>query len=101
MNLADTRNQGVTVERAKEMIREDKSIRAAVLGADGSPMAQHESCRVFLFNLVGEADSFFRDRRNALLDGGWEQTYGALNRGLLKFERGDKEQWWSLDKRRP
>jgi hypothetical protein len=94
------RLEAFTVRAAKHRIRKDDSIRAAVLTSDETPMVKSPTCRVRLFDKVGEAEAFFRYMRQALLDQGFEQSWGTVGRGLLGFKKGDDERWLSLDKRR-
>ena len=104
MNPRD-RLESFTVRAAKAKIARDNrsgaTIRAAVVTADETPMVKSPTCRVRLFDKVGEADSFFRHTRQTLLDQGFEQTYGTVARGLLGFKKGDDERWLALDKRGP
>lgn len=88
---------------AQRKIKRDPTIKAAVMVGTGTPMVERRDTTVRLFEKVGEAEAFFREKRQEFLDAGFEQTYGTIGRGMLGFERpvdDDRERWIRLDKRR-
>lgn len=91
-------------QAAREKIRADKSIKAAVSeGFANGPggLLNDASTRVRLYKTVGEAQEKLRMRRAALLADGWKVTYGAVNRGILTFGKdGHDDLTVALDKRR-
>lgn len=89
----------LTYDVARRRVRADSSIRAAVITADGAPMVKHESCRVELFKLVKDAEAKFRAEMDTLKAQGFEQTYGTIGRGLVRFEAGGRCRYVALDKR--
>lgn len=99
MNKRD-RFEAFTVTVARKMIERDPTIRAAILTSDETPILTSPTCRVRLFEKIGEAEAFLRARRDTLLDGGWTHTKGTLKNGLLVFEKGDETRAVSIDKRR-
>jgi hypothetical protein len=100
MNPRD-RLESFSVLAAQRKIKRDPTIKAAVMVATGTPMTERKDTIVRLFEKVGEADTFFRAKRQEFLDSGFEQTHGTIGRRMLGFTREaeDAERWLRLDKR--
>lgn len=97
------RLENFSVLAARRKIAADPTIRAGVVVGTGSPVLDRPDTIVRLFEKVGEADEFFRAKRQEFLDAGFKQTYGTIGRGMLGFERpvdDDRERWLVLDRRR-
>jgi hypothetical protein len=81
------RLESFSVLAARRKIKADPTIRASVVIGTGTPVLDRRDTIVRLFEKVGEADAFFREKRQEFLDSGFEQTYGTIGRGMLGFER--------------